>query len=74
MFASVKENGGRPGLFDAAFLMTRYRSEYAMLEMPALVQRVVIPIVYGVGRALGKYKKFKDAPTAIERTSAPAGS
>jgi quercetin dioxygenase-like cupin family protein len=74
MFASVKENGGRPGLFDAAFLMTRYRSEYAMLEMPPLVRRVVIPIVYGVGRALGKYKRFKDAPTAIERTSAPAGS
>lgn len=29
---STKEHGGRPGLFDAAFLMTRYRSEYAMLE------------------------------------------
>jgi quercetin dioxygenase-like cupin family protein len=74
MFASVKENGGRPGLFDAAFLTTRYRSEYAMLEIPPFVRRFVIPILYGVGSALGKYKKYKDAPTAIERTSTPGRS
>ena len=35
LFASAKQNGGRPALFDAAFLITRYRSEYAMLELPA---------------------------------------
>ena len=35
LFASTKANGGlRPGLFDAAFLMTRYRTEFAMLELP----------------------------------------
>jgi quercetin dioxygenase-like cupin family protein len=65
MFASVKENGGRPGLFDAAFLTTRYRTEYAMLELPTFVRRVVIPILYVVGRVLGKYEKYKDAPEAI---------
>jgi hypothetical protein len=66
MFASVKRNGGgRPDLFDAAFLVTRYRSEYAMLELPAFVQRVLIPILYVVGRALGKYKKYADAPEPI---------
>ena len=36
LFASTKANGGsRPGLFDAAFLVTRYRTEFAMLEVPA---------------------------------------
>jgi hypothetical protein len=28
LFASTKENGGRPSLFDAAFLLTRYRWEH----------------------------------------------
>jgi hypothetical protein len=62
----VKRNGnGRPDLFDAAFLMTRYQSEYAMLEMPALARRVLIPILYVVGRVLGKYRKYGDAPEPI---------
>jgi quercetin dioxygenase-like cupin family protein len=55
LFASTRQNRGRPSLFDAAFLTTRYRSEFAMLEMPALVRRVVLPGVYLIGRLLGKY-------------------
>ena len=54
-------------LFDAAFLMTRYRSEYAMLELPPLVRRVLIPIVYLVGRVLGKHEKYRDAPKPITK-------
>ena len=65
LFASVRENGGRPNLFDAAFLMTRYRSEYAMLELPALVRGVLMPTLYLVGRALGRYRKYGDAPQPI---------
>jgi len=65
LFSSTKENGGRPGLFDAAFLVTRYRSEFALLAMPAVVRRIVIPIVYAIGAVLGKYRKFKDAPVPI---------
>jgi len=69
LFESTKENGGtRPGLFDAAFLVTRYRTEFALLELPAVVRRVVIPVVYVVGTVLGKYEKFTDAPSPI-----PAG-
>ena len=68
LFTSTRENGGkRPGLFDAAFLMTRYRSEFAVVELPALVRHVVIPLVYGLGRVLGKYDKFTDAPPPITR-------
>ncbi len=66
MFASTKEHGaGRPGLFDIAFLMSRYRTEYAMLEMPAFVRRFAMPVVYVIGRLLGKYGKYADAPQAM---------
>jgi mannose-6-phosphate isomerase-like protein (cupin superfamily) len=68
LFASVKEHGGRPGMFDAAFLMTRYRSEFAMLELPAVARRVVMPLIYSVGVLCGKYRKFKDAPPPVRRT------
>jgi quercetin dioxygenase-like cupin family protein len=66
LFASTKANGGkRPGLFDAAFLVTRYRTEFALLDLPAFVTAVVIPIVYRMGVVLGKYEKFKDAPAPM---------
>jgi quercetin dioxygenase-like cupin family protein len=68
LFASMKENGGRPSLFDAAFLVTRYRSEFAMLDLPAIVRRGVIPVVYLIGRALGKHTKYSDAPPPITRS------
>jgi quercetin dioxygenase-like cupin family protein len=68
LFASFKEHGGRPGLFDIAFLMTRYRREFTMLEMPAPVRVLVMPLVYAAGVLLGKYGKYKDAPGAIEES------
>jgi hypothetical protein len=61
----MKENGGRPGLFDAAFLTTRYQTEFAMLELPTVLRRLVIPLVYKLGLALGKYAKYKDAPPPV---------
>lgn len=67
LFASTKQNGGRPALFDAAFLLTRYRREFAMLELPLVVRTVVMPLVYAAGTMLGKYRKFKDAPAPIVR-------
>ena len=69
LFASTKANGGRPGLFDGAFLMTRYRTEYAMLEIPPLVRHAVIPLVYAAGRLLGKYRKYQDAPVPMTSDS-----
>jgi hypothetical protein len=68
IFASMKSTGkGRPGIFDAAYLTTRYRSEFAMLVIPAPVQRIVFPIVILLGRMLGRYAKYADAPTPIAR-------
>jgi quercetin dioxygenase-like cupin family protein len=64
IYESQRENGGtRPNAFDAAFLTRRFRDEFAMTEIPAPVQRVVFPLVVAVGRLLGKYRKYADAPS-----------
>jgi quercetin dioxygenase-like cupin family protein len=66
LFASMRRSGGkRPGLFDAAFLVTRYRSEIRMLDIPVVVQKVAFPVLLVVGKLLGKYDKFKDAPEPV---------
>jgi mannose-6-phosphate isomerase-like protein (cupin superfamily) len=72
IYASQRENGGRrPGLFDAAFLARRFRSEFGMAEVPAAVQRFVFPVLVIVGRLLGRYGKYADAPGATRRTVTP---
>jgi len=67
VFASMKQNGGRPGLFDTAFLMTRYKSEYEILDIPVFIRRIGFPILYVIGLAFGKYEKYRDAPRPITR-------
>ena len=67
LFQSMRENGGgRPGIFDMAFLITRYRAEYGMYVIPGFVQRLVFPVLVVIGKVLGKYEKFKDAPDPIK--------
>ena len=66
LFDSMKRGGsGRPGFFDAASLLTRYRSEIRMLEIPAVVEKVAFPVLLPLGTMLGKYDKFKDAPEPV---------
>ena len=68
LYASTKRSGGtRPDPFDAAFLVTRYRSEFAMVDIPVAVQRFVLPVQVAVGRLLGKYRKYADAPKPVRR-------
>jgi quercetin dioxygenase-like cupin family protein len=67
MFASVKRGGGRPDLFDMAFLATRYRNELAVLEIPPAVQRLVFPVMVALGRLLGRYRRFAGAPPPASR-------
>jgi quercetin dioxygenase-like cupin family protein len=68
LFASMKRHGGdRPGLFDIAFLATRYRSEIAVLEIPVAVQRVVFPVIVALGHLLGRYRRYADAPPPASR-------
>jgi quercetin dioxygenase-like cupin family protein len=74
VFASTRANGGRrPRLFDAAYLLSRYRSEFAMADIPRPVQRVVFPIVVVIGRLLGLHRRFAGAPEPVSRPR-PAGS
>lgn len=65
IFRSTKENGGRPSAFDAAWLLTRYRSEFDMLEIPPFVKKVIFPMTLFFGKLAGKHKKFKNAPEPI---------
>jgi hypothetical protein len=68
LYASTKRTGGiRPDPFDAAFLIRRYRTEFAMVEIPAAVQRVVFPLQVALGRLLGRYRKYADAPEPVRR-------
>ena len=63
--AQNKSGTERPEKFDAAYLMTRYSSEYDLPGIPAFVKKTIIPITYRVGKLLGKYSHFKNAPKPI---------
>lgn len=65
IFKSAKENKGRMGIYDAAFLLDRYKSEFGMLEIPPFVRKAIFPTVLLVGNLIGKNKKFKDAPPSL---------
>lgn len=76
IFEAQKKSGrARPDPFDAAFLLWRYRSEFGMDGIPALVRRVVFPLQVQLGKLLGKYRKFSDAPSPVRssRAATPAG-
>ncbi len=66
IYASTAAHGGRPGAFDAAFLLTRYRSEFAMTAIPAPIRRIVFPIQARLGRLLGRYPQYADAPAPVK--------
>ena len=66
MFASMEATGGkRPRMYDTAFLLTRYRSEFGMTEIPQPVQTLLFPVLLAVGRVLGWHKRFGDAPAPL---------
>lgn len=68
LYASTKRNGGhRPDPFDAAFLVRHFRSEFGLLVVPALVQGLIFPLQVGIGRLLGRYERYANAPTAVVR-------
>lgn len=64
--AQNKSGTARPEQFDAAYLMTRYATEYDLPDVPKFVKKTIIPITYFIGKALGKYKHFKDAPDPVK--------
>ena len=68
IFAAQNKSGSaRPETFDAAYLLTRYAAEYDLTEIPPFVKKVILPATYYVGKLLGKYKHFKNAPEPVKR-------
>jgi quercetin dioxygenase-like cupin family protein len=65
--AQTKTGTDRPEKFDGAYLLTRYASEYDMAEIPKFVKKVILPATYYIGRLLGKYKHFENAPAPVKR-------
>lgn len=63
--AQNKTGTGQPEKFDAAYLFTRYASEYDMPQLPGFVKKIIIPATYYVGKLLGRYKHFADAPEPV---------
>ena len=73
IYASTKANGGeRPGLFDSAYLLTRYGSEFAMTDIPKPITKVLFPVVAAVGRLLGRADRFAGAPEPLPAAEAVA--
>jgi quercetin dioxygenase-like cupin family protein len=68
IYEAQKRSGTmRPDAFEAAYLMRRYRSEFGMDEIPGFVQRFIFPFQVLLGRLLGRYEKFADAPEPVRR-------
>ncbi len=63
--AQLKSGKAEPDPFDAAYLLTRYASEYDMPEIPTFFKRVIFPITVFIGKILGKYPHFRDAPEPV---------
>jgi mannose-6-phosphate isomerase-like protein (cupin superfamily) len=68
IFESTRANGGeRPHPMDAAYLLTRYRTEFALAGIPDFVRRFVFPLLVLVGRLTGRYRKYAGAPEPVRR-------
>jgi quercetin dioxygenase-like cupin family protein len=67
VFAAQNKSGkAQPEMFDAAYLLKRYSSEYDLTDIPWLVKKIIIPVTYYTGKILRKYKHFSDAPEPVK--------
>jgi quercetin dioxygenase-like cupin family protein len=67
IFTSTKANGGKsPSAFDGAYLLSRYKSEVDMMEIPPFVKKIIFPITLMLGKLAGKHRKFSEAPEAVQ--------
>ncbi|ULQ54699.1 cupin domain-containing protein [Flavihumibacter fluvii] len=63
IFAAQNKSGkAKPEIFDAAYLLTRYSSEYDLTELPSFVKKIILPVICYIGKLLGKYEHFRNAP------------
>jgi uncharacterized cupin superfamily protein len=67
LFAAQNKSGkAQPEQFDGAYLIKRYSSEYDWPGITKLSKKTVIPVLYYIGKLLGKYKHFKNAPEPVK--------
>jgi quercetin dioxygenase-like cupin family protein len=67
IYRSTKENGGKgPSAFDGAYLQSKYKTEFDLVEIPIIVKKVIFPITLMLGRLAGKHRRFEGAPDAIK--------
>lgn len=67
LYAAQNKSGSmRPEAFDGAYLTTRYAGEYDLPEIPGFVKKVIMPFTCFLGKILGKYGHFKDAPQPLK--------
>lgn len=64
--AQNKSGSAQPDQFDGAYLITKYKTEYDIAEVPSFVKKVIFPIIVALGKLTGKYKHFKDAPEPLK--------
>lgn len=65
--AQNKSGKAQPEQFDGAYLIKRYATEYDIPGIPKFVKKVIIPATYYVGKFLGRYKHFENAPEPVKR-------
>lgn len=65
VFRSTRANGGQPNAFTAAYLLHKYRSEFAILAIPGFVTSVVFPVLRLIGGLTGRFKEFEGGPTPL---------
>jgi len=64
--AQNKSRKAQPEMFDGAYLMHRYRSEYDLTDVPPFVKNFVVPMTVGIGKMMGRYKHFRNAPEPLK--------
>jgi quercetin dioxygenase-like cupin family protein len=65
VYRSTREHGQKPDDFESAFLLHKYRSEFALLDIPAFVQRAIFPVLRLIGRMTGKYHHLAQGPEPV---------
>jgi quercetin dioxygenase-like cupin family protein len=62
VYRSIQTNGGRPNPFDTAYLLHKYRSEFAMTDIPSFVVRFIFPVLRLVGGLTGRFRELERGP------------
>ena len=64
--AQNRSGKAQPEQFVAAYLVKHYSEEYDIPAIPRFARKTIMPVTYFVGKLLGMYERFKNAPEAIK--------